>query len=86
MVMSGIPLRSVTSEIARVSEDAKAPRIAQQLFSAIRRCAMVAALLGVDVESAISREIFVPPKPLSPPLALISSATSSMPCLEFTPN
>ena len=85
-MIRGIPLRSVTSDIANVSEEANAPRIAQQLFSAISLCAIVAALFGVDVESAISNEILAPPRPLSPPLALISSATSSTPCFEFTPN
>jgi hypothetical protein len=51
-VISGTPRRSVASEIASVSTDANAPRIAQQLFSAIRRYATVAALAGAELESA----------------------------------
>src|SRR5690606_14337441 len=86
IVSSGMPRRSVTSEIAMVSEEAKAPRIATTWFCEIIRWATLAAVVGVEVPSATTRLIFAPPRPLMPPAALISSATSSMPLRELMPN
>jgi hypothetical protein len=86
MVRRGISRRSVTSEMAMVSDDAKAPRIAVTSFCVMRRCATVAAVVGVEVESATTRLILAPPSALMPPAALISSATSSMPLRELMPN
>jgi hypothetical protein len=86
MVSRGMSRRSVTSAMAIVSDEAKAPRIAVTSFWAMSRCATVAAVAGVDVESATTRLIIAPPSALMPPAALISSATSSMPLREFTPN
>ena len=86
MVNSGIPRRSVTSDIARVRDEANAPKMAQQSFSAIMRCATVAAVVGVEVESAMTRLIFAPPRFLRPPPLLISSTTNSIPWRELMPN
>src|ERR1035437_892238 len=78
--------RSVTSEIAMVSDDAKAPRMAVTSFCVMSRCATVPAVVGVEVASATTRLILAPPSALMPPAALISSATSSMPLRELIPN
>ncbi|KAF0119494.1 MAG: hypothetical protein FD152_4493, partial [Xanthobacteraceae bacterium] len=86
MVSSGTPRRSVTSEMAMVSAEAKAPRMAITSFCAMRRWATLAAVVGVEVESAITRLILAPPRALMPPAALISSATSWMPLRELIPN
>lgn len=86
MVSSGMPRRSATSDTARVSEEANAPRMAATLFCAISRCATVPAVVGVEVLSATTRFTLAPPSAAMPPAALISSATSSIPLREFTPN
>ena len=66
MVRSGISRLSVTSEIAMVSDDANAPRIAVTSFCVMRRCATVAAVVGVDVASATTRLIFAPARRFDP--------------------
>jgi hypothetical protein len=86
MVSSGTSCRSLTSEIAMVSDEANAPRMATTSFCVISRCATVPAVVGVEVESETIRLIFAPPSSLIPPAALISSATSSMPLRELMPN
>src|SRR5262249_6406984 len=47
---------------------------------------MVDAVVGFEVESLTTRLILAPLSALMPPAALISSATSSMPLRELTPN
>src|SRR5690606_5532485 len=86
IVIRGMPRRSVTSEIAMESEEAKAPRIATTWFCEIIRWATLAAVVGVEVPSATIRLILAPSRPAMPPAALISSATSSMPLRELMPN
>src|SRR5882724_2648643 len=78
--------RSMTSEIAIVSEDAKAPSRAVMSCWVMSRWATVPAVVGVEVASATTRLIFAPPSSAIPPAVLISSATSSMPLRELTPN
>jgi hypothetical protein len=61
MVRNGMSARAVTSEIASVNDDAKAPRIAVTSFSVIRRRATVDAVVGFEVESLTTRLILAPP-------------------------
>src|ERR1700722_6127826 len=78
--------RSVTSEIAIVSDETKAPNTAVISCWVMSLWATLPAVVGVEVASATIRLIFAPPSSAIPPAALISSATSSIPLRALMPN
>ncbi len=80
-----MPARSVTSDAARVMEEANAPITAVTLFWEMRRWVAAAAVFGVGT-SAVTSLILAPPRALMPPAALMVSAASSMPRREPMPN
>ena len=83
IVRKGTSLRSVTSEIARLNELAKAPMIADTRSLEISLRAMEAAVVGSLPQSVEISVIFLPPR--TPPSFWIISFTSSSPFKEACP-